>query len=57
MQEKPRHCQGCNEGSSPIYKFELILESEGWATTKRTIWLCADCQYTLAFAEAPLYQD
>lgn len=46
---QPSCCEGCTDGSAPLYRLNLTLAGKGWETTSRWIWLCASCQHKLAF--------
>lgn len=48
-EEKPNYCEGCTDASCPIYKLTITISAKGWATTRRDLWLCANCQHKLAF--------
>lgn len=48
---KPNCCQACSDGAVPIYPLQLTITGEGWSSTTRRMWICADCQHRLAFED------
>jgi hypothetical protein len=47
--EQPSCCEGCTDDAAPLYLFQISVESKGWQTVRRALWLCATCHHKLAF--------